>query len=109
MAQGVEELLHPYDAKTSSPCAQVCILDGRLYAELESEQPSDTALDECVLLAGNQGKELLAPGPDEDYSDDRKIVIQLQDGRVRLAMQAKAERVFPGFWSLQASLMRGGP
>ena len=62
---------------------QVCVLDGRLYAEVEGEAAGgDAGLDGCVLLAGNQGKELLAPGPDEDYSDDRKVVIRLQDGKV---------------------------
>ena len=34
-----------------------------------------------------QGKELLAPGPDEDYSDDKKVVIRLQDGKAGPSLQ----------------------
>jgi hypothetical protein len=36
-----------------------------------------------LLACSNQGKELLAPGPEEELSADKKVLIKLQEGKVR--------------------------
>jgi hypothetical protein len=62
---------------------QICILDGRLFEENSIDEGSEEALESCILLTSNQGKGLLNPGPDEDLSDDKKVICKLVDGQVR--------------------------
>ncbi len=63
----------------------MCILDGKLYADLDPGSATAAGLEECTLLTNSQGKELLAPGKGAAYADDRtgKVVVPLRDGKAR--------------------------
>ena len=74
----------------------MCILDGKLYAELDPGSETDGQLEACMLLANSQGKELLAPGKGAAYGEDRKVVMPLREGKARRAWHA---------WSPGPSLM----
>lgn len=62
---------------------QMCILEGKTYAELDPETATEAQLDGCILLTNNHGKELLAPGKASEYGEDKKIVTRIVNGKVR--------------------------
>ncbi len=62
----------------------MCILDGKLYADLDPGNETEAQLDACTLLANSSGKELLAPGKTAAYSEERKVVMPLREGKARL-------------------------
>jgi len=74
----VEKKTHNVKVKLS----QVCILDGKLYADLELGSETDAQLDACTLLTNSSGKELLAPNKGAVYGEDRRVVMPLRDGKV---------------------------
>lgn len=56
---------------------QMCILDGRKYAELEAGHETEEELDECMLLLNGSNKELLAAGRGAQHDADKKVIAPL--------------------------------
>ncbi len=86
--------MQPAGVRRPCPARQVCILDGKLYADLDPGSMTAASLEECTLLTNSQGKELLAPGKGAAYADDRtgKVVMPLRDGKARRPTRARAGR-----------------
>lgn len=77
-------------AHTAHPHSQVCVLEGKAYAELDPGTETEEDLEQCMLLTNSQGKELLAPGKGAEQADNKKILLKLQDGQVCAAISAVA-------------------
>ena len=70
-------------ATLRSECLQVCILEGKSYADALPEVITDAFLDSNTLLTDAKGKGVLAPGRGCEKGPDMKVIARFHRGKVR--------------------------
>ena len=61
---------------------QVCILEGKSYADAAPEEITDSFLDANTLLVDAKGKGVLAPGRGCEKGPDLKVLARFHLGKV---------------------------
>lgn len=68
----------------SCACLQICILEGKSYADAKPEAITESFLDANTLLVDAKGKGVLAPGRGCEKGTDMKVVSRFHQGKVRI-------------------------